>query len=65
MIVAKITYTYLQRSGIIEATTWEGTTMPITFSLNVQAQEGTLMLTDRAGKTVTFSKEQTVSRRSV
>ena len=63
MIVAKITYTYLQRSGIIEATTWEGTTMHITFSLNVQAHEGTLMLTDRAGKTVTFSKEQTVQQK--
>ena len=34
--------------------------MYITFSLNVQAHEGTLMLTDRAGKTVTFSKEQSV-----
>src|SRR2546422_11109382 len=58
-----MTYTYLQRSGIIEATTWEGTTMYITFSLNVQAHEGTLMLTDRAGKTVTFSKEQTVQKK--
>ena len=34
--------------------------MHITFSLNVQAKEGTLMFTDRAGKTVTFSKEHTV-----
>ena len=63
MIVAKITYTYLQRSGIIEATTWEGTTMRITFSLNVQAKEGTLRFTDCAGKTVTFSKEQTVQQK--
>jgi len=37
--------------------------MHITFSLNVQAKEGTLMLTDRAGKTVTFSKEQTVQQK--
>jgi hypothetical protein len=37
--------------------------MHITFSLNVQAHEGTLMLTDRAGKTVTFSKEQTVQQK--
>src|SRR5437667_4721540 len=37
--------------------------MPITFSLNVQAKEGTLMLTDRAGKTVTFAKEQTVQQK--
>src|SRR5256712_13140774 len=37
--------------------------MHITFSLNVQAKEGTLMFTDRAGKTVTFSKEQTVQQK--
>src|SRR5260370_1510211 len=37
--------------------------MPITLRLNVQAHEGTLMLTDRAGKTVTFSKEQTVQQK--
>ena len=37
--------------------------MSITFSLNVQAKEGTLMFTDRAGKTVTFSKEQTVQQK--
>lgn len=37
--------------------------MPSTFRLNVQAQEGTLMLTDRAGKTVTFSKEHTVQQK--
>src|SRR5712691_13299599 len=58
-----MTYTYLPRSRISEATTWEGTTMPITFRLNVQAKEGTLMLTDRAGKTVTFSKEHTVQQK--
>ncbi len=37
--------------------------MPITFRLNVQAHEGTLMLTDHAGKTVTFSKEHTVQQK--
>src|SRR5262249_29251302 len=37
--------------------------MHITFSLKVQAKEGTLMFTDRAGKTVTFSKEQTVQQK--
>ncbi len=42
---------------------WEGTTMPITLSLNVQAKEGTLRFTDRAGKTVTFPKEQTVQQK--
>src|SRR6266852_3005211 len=36
--------------------------MPIALRLNVQAHEGTLMLTDRAGKTVTFSKEHTVQQ---
>ena len=40
---------------------WEGTTMHITFSLKVQAKEGTLMLTDRAGKTVTFSKYHSIN----
>ena len=63
LIWATMTYPPLQRSGIIQATTWEGTTMPLTFRLNVQAQEGTLRLTDRAGKTVTFSKEQTVQQK--
>src|SRR6267142_513617 len=38
--------------------------MHITLSLNVQAHEGTLMLTDRAGKTVTFSKDQTVQQKA-
>ena len=37
--------------------------MRITFSLNVQAKEGTLRFTDCAGKTVTFSKEQTVQQK--
>jgi hypothetical protein len=38
-------------------------TMDLAFHLNVQAQDGTLVLTDRAGKTVTFSKEQTVQKK--
>jgi hypothetical protein len=42
---------------------WEGTTMHLAFNLNVQAKDGTLVLTDRAGKTVTFSKEQTVQKK--
>jgi hypothetical protein len=37
--------------------------MHITIRLNVQAHEGTLMLTDRAGQTVTFSKEPTVQQK--
>ena len=34
--------------------------MHIALNVNVQVKDGTLVLTDRAGKTVTFSKEQTV-----
>lgn len=37
--------------------------MYMTFRLNVQAKDGTLVLTDREGKTVTFSKEQTVQKK--
>ena len=37
--------------------------MQIDFHLNVQTQDGTLVLTDRAGKTVTFSKRQTVQKK--
>lgn len=37
--------------------------MQIDFHLDVQAQDGTLVLTDRAGKTVTFSKKQTVQKK--
>jgi len=50
-------------SGIIDTTTWEGTTMHIAFNLNVQAKDGTLVLTDRTGKTVTFSEEHTVQQK--
>ena len=37
--------------------------MHIALNLNVQVKDGTLVLTDRAGKTVTFSKEQTVQQK--
>lgn len=37
--------------------------MQIDFHLSIQAQDGTLVLTDRAGKAVTFSKEQTVQKK--
>jgi len=36
--------------------------MQLAISLNVQTQDGTLVLTDHTGKTVTFSKEQTVQK---
>ncbi len=37
--------------------------MPIALNVNVQVKDGTLVLTDGAGKTVTFSKEQTVQKK--
>jgi len=37
--------------------------MHIALNVNVQVKDGTLVLTDRAGKTVTFSKEQTVQKK--
>ena len=37
--------------------------MHIALSVNVQVQDGMLVLTDREGKTVTFSKEQTVQKK--
>src|SRR5712691_5480402 len=37
--------------------------MHIAFNLNVQAKDGTLVLTDRTGKTVTFSEEHTVQQK--
>ncbi len=37
--------------------------MPITLHLNVRVQDGTLVLTDRTGKTVTFSKDQAVQQK--
>src|SRR6266446_10795961 len=55
-------YTYLQRSGSIDATTWEGTTMQISLNSNVLVQDGTLLRTDRTGKAVTFSKEQVAQK---
>ncbi len=37
--------------------------MQLALNLNVQVKDGTLVLTDPAGKTVTFSKEQTVQKK--
>ncbi len=37
--------------------------MHIALNVNVQVQDGMLVLTDREGKTVTFSKEQTVQKK--
>ncbi|MDH3604943.1 MAG: hypothetical protein OEU26_35515 [Candidatus Tectomicrobia bacterium] len=37
--------------------------MHIALDINVQAKDGTLVLTDPAGKTVTFSNDQTVQKK--
>ncbi len=37
--------------------------MQIALNVNVQVKDGTLVLTDRAGQTVTFSKEHTVQKK--
>jgi len=37
--------------------------MPIALNVNVQVKDGTRMLTDHAGNTVTFSKEHTVQKK--
>ena len=37
--------------------------MPIALDVHVQVKDDTLVLTDRAGKTITFSKEQTVQKK--
>jgi hypothetical protein len=37
--------------------------MPSALNVNVQVKDGTLVLTDRPGKTVTFSKEHTVQKK--
>src|SRR5437763_3938153 len=46
------------------STTWEGRIMPIALDVHVQVKDDTLVLTDRAGKTITFSKEQTVQKKA-
>src|SRR5713226_1148188 len=45
------------------STTWEGMIMPIALNVNGQVKDDTLVLTDHAGKTITFSKEQTVQQK--
>jgi hypothetical protein len=40
-----------------------GVIMHIALNVNVQVKDGRLVLTDREGKTVTFSKEQTVQKK--
>jgi len=42
---------------------WEGMTMQITLTVNVQVQDGALVLTAPDGKAITFSKEHTVQKK--
>jgi len=42
---------------------WEGGIMRITLNLNVEVKDGTLVLTDGTGNTVTFSKDPTVQQK--
>ena len=46
-----------------DTTPWEAMTMHCALNLNVQIKDGTLVLTDRTGKTVTFSKAQSVQKK--
>src|SRR5205807_8686243 len=46
-----------------DTTPWEDMTMHIALNFDVQGKAGTLVFTDCAGKTVTFSKEQTVQKK--
>jgi hypothetical protein len=43
--------------------TWEGMILPIALTVNVQGKDDALVLTARAGKTLTFSKEHTVQKK--
>ena len=45
-----------------DTTPWEAMTMPLALHLNVQVKDGTLVLTDCVGKTVTFSEAQSVRK---
>src|SRR6266446_8625425 len=46
-----------------DTTPWEGMTMHLALNLNVQVKDGTLVLTDGVGKTVTFSEAQSVQKK--
>src|SRR5216117_3798371 len=47
----------------IDTTTCEGMVMHIALNLDVEVQDGTLVLTDRTGQTITFSKAQRVQQK--
>jgi hypothetical protein len=46
-----------------DITPWEAMTMHLALNLNVQVKDGTLVLTDGVGKTVTFSEAQSVQKK--
>ena len=46
-----------------DTTPWKGMAMHLTLNLNVQVKDDTLVLTDWAGKIVTFSKAQPVQKK--
>ena len=46
-----------------DITPWEAMTRPLALNLNVQVKDGTLVLTDGVGKTVTFSEAQSVQKK--
>jgi hypothetical protein len=45
------------------STAWEGMSMHSALNGNVQVKDDPLVLTDCSGKTITFSKEQTVQKK--
>jgi len=47
----------------IDTTTGEGMVMHIALNLDVEVKDGTLVLTDCTGQTITFSKEQAVQKK--
>lgn len=46
-----------------DTTPWEAMTMHLALNCNVQVKDGTLVLTDCVGKTVTFSEAQSVQKK--
>ncbi len=49
--------------GIINTTTRKGTAMQIILNINILVKDDTLVLAERTGKAITFSKDQTVQKK--
>jgi len=63
-LILCIHYLYLSDARChIDTASWETMTMHITLDINVQAKDGTLELADPTGKTLTFSKDQTIQKK--